>query len=696
VASVLFLQGLAIGRQAVTSDEAYHALAGEQADRYGRNGLNLEHPPLVKLAAALPLLAGPPLAPPIAVSDALRTQWAVFTVPGAEARVRAGGRLVAGVVFGLPLLLAAFLLGRELGGAAAGAVLALALGLDFSVFPLLPLIYTDAAEALGFCLTLLAAGRFLRRPDLASAALLGLAFGLALAVKFTGVLLLPALGGALLLARGLRAAWRRRLLCGLVAAAVAWAVVELTYLAANRRYDAAFGRETIHLYCANRSTMRVGDLLRSYERPLLALERRDPRAAQWLTGLLATRAQDSLGVFGVCNFGRMSSRGRWWYFPVLLLAKTPLPLLAATACALAAAAAAGLGRRRKGRGRDAAGGGHSPEPVESLAAQSGAPLEPGRGTAGSPNGAASDLRRLRGADSSFGGPPPGGDAAAGPGHPLRGRLGVLVATTAAVYLAVAAGSNYNAGIRHLLPILPLLYLPAALWAAPRPRAAAVLLLALLAESLALAPVWSTSTNTWWLGERNPLRFALALDNAYYPQNLLALREAAERCHLRPLRVVDPAIPALEIDAYLGRGVAFTPPVPAPSAPPRAAQPPPPAAAQPPPPASAQPPQAAAQPPPPAGSRSGSAPSEADTANAAPLAPGWYAVGASAEVCVPAILRARPAELFGYSGLRAIAAAWGPVARQLARQAEDHGWVAGTFHLYRVRAAPAAAAAPPPR
>src|SRR5260370_843041 len=325
IAAVLFLQAAAIDRQALTSDEAYHALAGHQADRYGRNGLNLEHPPLVKLAAALPLLAAPPLAPPIEVSQALQTQWAVFTRAGAEPRLRHGGRLAVALLFGLPLLISAFLLGRELGGAAAGAVLALILGLDFSVFPLLPLVYTDAAAALGFTLTLLAAARFLRRPDPPSAVLLGLAFGLAIAAKFTGLLLLPALLGALLLAPGGKApgsAWRRRLLCGAIVASVAWGALELTYVAANRRYDPGYGRKTIQLYCANRSTMRVGDLLRRYEPPLLAVERRDPRAAQWLTGLLATRAQDRLGGVGVCNFGRLTSRGRRWYFPVLLLVKT--------------------------------------------------------------------------------------------------------------------------------------------------------------------------------------------------------------------------------------------------------------------------------------------------------------------------------------------------------------------------------------
>ena len=584
VVAVLALQGLAIGRQALTSDEAGHALAGHQAARYGINGLNLEHPPLVKLAAALPLMSLAPLAPPIKVSESGQQQWKVHTRPGVEARVRWGGRLVVALLFGLPVLVSAFLLARELGGAAAGWVLALVLGLDFSFFSLLPLIYTDAAEALGFNLTLFAAARFLRRPGPAQAALLGLGFGLALAVKFTGLLLLPAVLGAIVLAPGFRAEWRRRVLAAAAAIAIAWGFVELTYGLANRHYDAARGRETIQLYCANHSSMRVGGLLQPHERLLLALERRDPRAAQWLTGLLATRAQDSLGVFGTCNFGSMTSRGRWWYFPALLLAKTPLALLLASVLALVAMAV----RARPGLG-DA---GLEPPPAA-------VPAVPAVATASA--------------------------VAAVPA--VRRRLALLLALTAGVYLAAAAASNYNAGIRHILPVVALLYLPAALWAARRPARAAVLLLALAAESFALAPVWMSSTNTWWLGARDPMHLAMSLDNAFYPQNLIALREIAARRQLLPLRVVDPALSSIEIDGYLGPGTAYTPP--------------------------------------------------------GRLAPGWYAVGASAEVCIPAILRASPGDLFGYRGLTAIAHAWGPAAREVARRGQDLGFIASTFHLYRL-------------
>jgi hypothetical protein len=565
VAAVVALQVLAIGRQALSTDEAYHALAGDQADRSGCSVLNLEHPPLVKLVAALPWLGSPPLAPPVKVSEAYETQFAVFTQPGAEARVRWGGRLMMALCFGMPLLGAAFLLGRQLGGAPGGAVLALLLGLDFSLAPLLPLIYTDAAEALAFLLTLLAAARYLERPCFRSAACLGLAFGLALAVKFTGLLLAPTLLAALLLAPGLRAAWPRRLLAMAAALAMAWGTVELTYRLANRHYDRALGRATIELYCANHSTMQTRGLLAPAAPYLLAIERHDPAAAQWLTGLLATWAQNRLGVFAFCNFGHMVSYGRWWYFPLLLLIKTPLALLIGSGCALAAWA-----RRRR--------------------------RHPG-------------------------------DGGAGTGDAPRRRLAWLVALTAAVFLTVAASSNYNAGLRHILPILPLLYLPAALWAARRPPVAVLLLATLGLESFALAPVWLTSTNSWWLGAHDPLHLAMSLDNAFYPQNLFALREAAARRGLAPLRVIEPALRGVEIDAYLGPGTAFTPP--------------------------------------------------------GVLGPGWVAVGASAEVCIPAILRAAPEDLFGYRGLRAIAGAWGPLAQEVRRAGEDHGWFASTFHLYHL-------------
>jgi hypothetical protein len=616
--AVLLLQGLAVARQSLTSDEIFHALAGDQADRYGQNDLNLEHPPLMKMVAALPLLSTPRPVAPLAQHTSTKP---ICDAAGTEALVRLGGRTLAAAAFGLPFLLVAFFLGRELGGRAAGISLALLLGLSFCVFPFLSLLYTDTAAALGFGMVLLAAARYLRRPGTGSAILLGLGLGVAIASKFTGLLALPAVASALVLAPVCGGGWkpyRRRLLHGAAAVLVAWGLVEAAYGIANRHYRSAYGRETIQLYCTNHASMIVLDRLQPYEGRLLALERRDPRAAQWWTGLLATMAQNSIGTYPACNFGTMHSRGHWWYFPVLLLARTPLALLLASAAAAATAASALLARRRRrARGAAAIGAGSVGE------GEGEAPPEP------LPSGLAPD----RGEASAVA-------AAAAVAAARRRKLVALLALTAAVYLLVAMTSNYNAGLRHLLPILPILYLPAALWAARRPRIAMALFAALLVESLVLAPAWISETNTWWLGRRDPMRFALSTDNCYYHQNLIALRQAADRRGLAPFHVLDPAIGGPQLDRYLGPGVGLSP-------------------------------------------------------EQTPLPPGWYAIGAAAEVCVPAILRSSPQEMYGYPRYRAIADRWLPATAAVTQAGEDHGYLASTFHLYRL-GKPAVPAAPAPR
>jgi hypothetical protein len=152
----------------------------------------------------------------------------------------------------------------------------------------------------------------------------------------------------------------------------------------------------------------------------------------------------------------------------------------------------------------------------------------------------------------------------------------------------------------------------------------------------MAPVWVSSTSTWWLGERDPLRFSLSLDNVYYHQNQLALRELRDRRGLRPLSVLDPSLPAAQVEAYLGKGASLT--------------------------------------------------------SASAVARGWVAVGVATEVALPAILRSSPREMYGYSGYRSLAEAWLQPARAIARSAADCGYVAGTFHLYHLPD-PAAGRAP---
>jgi len=546
------LQVVAIHQQSLSGDGAYHLLAGDQALRYGQNEINLEHPPLAKLVMALPQLTEDrPLAPRITVDQALVTVDRIHEQPQRLWRAAVAGRYLVLLVFALPFLAACYALGSVYADRRTGLVLLFLIGLSLSVVPYLTILQTDAAVAAGFLLVLLAVPRFAARGGLGRAALVGLALGLAVAAKHSGLLIAPAavLAVALAWRRGQR--WWRAPAQLLVIALLAAAVVELTYAAANLRYDSERGRQAIRLYCQNRGTLIVGDRLRAAEPLLLAVERREPRLAQWLTGLLGIRVQNAIGVYPSYAFGDVRPEGRWWYFPAVLALKTPLPILVAAL----AFAAGGLRRRRRWR--------------RTLA----------------------DL------------------------YPY---LPLIV--TGVVYLGTAIGSTYNLGVRHLLPILPLLYLPVARGLARRPRAAALVVALLALESLALTPLWMSATNTWWLGNRNPTRFALSASDLEYKQNFIQLARYARAHGIDDLKVIYPALGEAVVRAYLPDASLVRPD--------------------------------------------------------RPLAPGWYAVTVRVEQYLPVLARKKI-----NPNVDRLAAAWQEPWRRLLAAAEDHGYVAGTFHLY---------------
>ena len=552
------LQAWAIGAQSYTHDEPYHLLAGYQALRYGTNTLNLEHPPLVKLVAALPLLtAKEPVATPTRVENASSATAALFTVPEFVGAWRLGTKSIVAVVFGGLLLWGCFLLGREVAGPAAGFALTLLLSLSFALFPHFGIVQTDVAATAGFVLTLVAASRFARHPSLATALATGSAFGFAMACKFSGVLLAPTVLTALVLATRARRPARRLLAAMLVLAAAAQAVPLLCYGLANLHYDRAAGEATLRAYCEGQSTMFVENRLRPWEEVLLTMGRWAPGPAQWLTGLLAIRAQNELAIYSAVSFGEMRSRGRWWYHPALFLIKTPLVILLAMFAAALSRAVRGEVRWR---------------------------------TASRPDGR---------------------------------EAGWLIGVTVMVYLAFAVTSNYNLGSRHLMPVVPLLYLPAAVWLSQSRRrmlaAAAVLLL----ESFAMGPYWIQATNTWWLGRWNPSRFASITADYEWKQNFIALAAAARRRGIDHLHLVMNDTDPREIAAYL-----------------------------------------------PGSDRR--LPGEA-------VVPGWYAVSLALEQSLAGFSRASPSDLHDYQRMMQAAGRWRELITAV-EKGEDHGIVGGTFRL----------------
>ncbi len=554
----LALQIAAIHAQSLSGDGAHHLVAGHQALRYGQNTLNLEHPPLVKLVAALPLLDEEPLAPPVGVDRVITTSLELFADPARVRRSQMRSRTLLAIVFAVPLLAACFALGSRWGGSRAGVVLALAFGLSFAVLPFLPVIQTDTAVTLGFVATVLALLRYLDAPGPTRALIAGAALGLAMASKHSGVLLWPSVLFVFLAARDQRRL--ARLLDLMLVVLASGTVLYATYSVANHSYDPTLGRDTIERYLGGEG-MITGQEMQRHADLLLGAERFDPNLAQWLTGVIGIRTQNQIGVYPSYAFGSISSRGRWWYFPAVLLIKTPLPLLVASLAALV-----WFARRRR---------------------------------------SATDRRRA-----------PSGERQAN----------ALLVLTVVVYLGIAVSSNYNLGVRHLMPVLPFLYLPAALWASRSRLRAAVLVGALAVETLVLAPLWMSATNTWWLGAWNPTRSALSGSDTEYRQNFIALAGAARARGIETLHVLYPLLGEQELRAYLPGAVLLKP--------------------------------------------------------GDEILPGhWVAVSILAEQYLPAIPRADPGDVLGADSLASLARSWTPLWQEVKR-GEDHGYVAGTFRLYR--------------
>src|SRR3954469_20270739 len=117
VLAILGIQATSIYWESLSGDGAQHLLAGQHALLYGRNLHNLEHPPLVKLVAALPVLvSGEPLAPPVLPREALAAVERMHRHPERVRWATVAGRWAVFLAFGVPLLIACFFLGRRFGG----------------------------------------------------------------------------------------------------------------------------------------------------------------------------------------------------------------------------------------------------------------------------------------------------------------------------------------------------------------------------------------------------------------------------------------------------------------------------------------------------------------------------------------------------------------------------------------------------
>jgi hypothetical protein len=336
-----------VHRESLTFDEGNHMFAGYMMAHTDDYGLNPEHPPLVKLLAAVPILGRDLWVPPLqgrefkaeAYMDG--RDWLARN-DGSTQHIVFAMRLAAGLL-ALALSLTAFCAAREWFGQNAALVALVLLTFDPTVLGHSALVTTDIGVSLFFLAGIYTFYRYVKKPTVLRLLVAGVAAGLLLATKHSGVLLAPML---LLLIAGeivfapkenrsrvalrLTGAFVSIVIIGVV---VLWAFYGFRYAA--RPAGLAF--TTVEEYVAPLSHFNATAVLAIAHLHLLP--------ESYLIGLVDVKRMAQF--YPTFIFGKVYAHGLLWYFPAVILIKTTLGLLALVALSFFAMATKKLNKARE-------------------------------------------------------------------------------------------------------------------------------------------------------------------------------------------------------------------------------------------------------------------------------------------------------------------------------------------------------------
>ena len=194
---VMWVQlALSVHGESISWDEGDHLFAGYMSVKTGDLGLNPEHPPLVKMVAALPLLAMHDLRVPPLQNRNFKVE-AFLDGREFNAWNWQKGHLyrarLAVTIFPMLLALLVFAAAREMFGTTAGFIALALVAFDPNFLAHGALVTTDTAASCFIFAAIYAFYRYVKAPSPGRVALLGLATGLAFVSKHTGVLIVPML-----------------------------------------------------------------------------------------------------------------------------------------------------------------------------------------------------------------------------------------------------------------------------------------------------------------------------------------------------------------------------------------------------------------------------------------------------------------------------------------------------------------------
>ena len=318
-----------VRQESLTWDEGDHISAGYMSLKHHDFGLNPEHPPLVKMVAAVPLL-GMNLREPQLQNRYFKTEGylsgrdLIFQNDFESIASRARS---AASVFALLTALLAFLTAQEMFGTGAGLLTLLLLVFEPNFLAHGALVTTDTGAACALLASIYAFYRYVKSPSWGRIVVLGLAAGFFCITKHSAVLLPP-----MLVALAITELLRRRQpkdetrlhqalrFAGVFAIAAA-ITVAIMWAGYGFRYSAR--PDGMQINPPLESTL--GNLRPAEGKAITLAAHWKLLPESWLYGLADVRSVAN--VWPSYAFGKVYAHGVWFYFPVAFIIKATLTTL---------------------------------------------------------------------------------------------------------------------------------------------------------------------------------------------------------------------------------------------------------------------------------------------------------------------------------------------------------------------------------
>ncbi len=318
---------LSVRRESQTWDEGNHIFAGYRSWTHADFGLNPEHPPLVKLLATVPLLSLHPESPVLEErffkEDAF-LRGKEFLYRNDPEKILARTRTAAAILTLLTALVI-FFGAREMFGTGAAFIALPLLAFDPNLLAHGALITTDVGLACFMFLTVYMFYRFVKCPSALRLIMTGASVGLVLAVKHTGLLVLPilfllavcelALGATRKnIGRQTLKIFGSLVLITLIGGVVLWSFYGFRYAARPNGLQ------------MNPPLVEYVKGLEAYEAwPISTMARFRILPESYLYGLVDVKL--TANYYTSYVLGKVYPHGVWFYFPIAFLVKSTVAVL---------------------------------------------------------------------------------------------------------------------------------------------------------------------------------------------------------------------------------------------------------------------------------------------------------------------------------------------------------------------------------